>query len=277
MNSHNVQTGYRRIRSSFRTVAFLRFTIIELMVVIAIIAILATMLLPALQKAKEQAKSIVCVGNLKNIGQAHINYLNDYNDFIVPQGIYGDDAQKIAYNYPTFWTPNWCSHVLLGQYFGNTTKDTTNYINNPSPYVGWNYWIKPALNCPTGQDYSATHGQDAYQTRYGMRTDIGWIGSPADWSIKMVRLTKVTKPSQELIILDGLDSRFGSGGGNYYGTKDGVANSYSSGPFCYTNWARRHGANSNGANVLFIDSHVSYSSDLLASSRIGDVYWKYYP
>lgn len=254
-----------------------RFTLIELLIVIAIIAILAALLLPALQKAKEQTKSIVCIGNLKSIGQAHANYVNDYNDFITPQVISGDNAQKIAYNYPTFWSPNWCSHVLLGQYFGNTTRDTTNYINNPSPYIGWNYWLKPALNCPTGQEYSAMNGQDAYQTRYGMRTDMGSIGGSSEWTSKLVRITKVAKPSQEPLILDGLDSRFGSGGGNFYGTKDGVANTFSSGAFCYTNWARRHGAGKNGANVLFIDSHVSYSSDLLGSSQSGDIYWKYYP
>src|SRR5262245_2413112 len=92
------------------------FTLIELLVVIAIIAILAAILFPVFAQARERARSATCTSNLKQIGNAFLMYLQDYDGSAptncgrAPQ-VPGADDGTDKYLISSAW-PGWISNVL---------------------------------------------------------------------------------------------------------------------------------------------------------------------
>jgi prepilin-type N-terminal cleavage/methylation domain-containing protein/prepilin-type processing-associated H-X9-DG protein len=85
-NAHLTKVDYKELfmSASIHHRPAKGFTLVELLVVIGIIALLISILLPALSKAKESARTVACLSNLRQIGQASIMYSNDNNGWLAP-------------------------------------------------------------------------------------------------------------------------------------------------------------------------------------------------
>ena len=86
-----------RRRDRQRRVRRLGFSLVELLVVIGIIALLASLLLPALKKAKDTAGRIACVNNLKQVGIALNSYASDYPNWMPPLKLVSNGAAIFDY------------------------------------------------------------------------------------------------------------------------------------------------------------------------------------
>jgi prepilin-type processing-associated H-X9-DG protein len=94
--------GHRRRRAA-------AFTLVELLVVIGIIAMLISILLPAMSKSRAQAKQVQCMSNLRQVGASLLMYANDNRGWMFPEGLGAGQARDKRWpNYvfkPARWNP----------------------------------------------------------------------------------------------------------------------------------------------------------------------------
>ncbi len=214
---------------SFQSRPRVAFTLIELLVVIAIIAIIAAILFPVFARAREKARQIACLSNMKQLGLAFIQYAGD-NDEAFPNTAHGGDPGK---NQTGVW-------MFYSQYTPMPAFDPAK--SSLFPYIK----SKAVFVCPDdaqGQVFGVSY---AYNSCLTLPHD-----AQAVWPGKTQ--AAVAAPTETLLLAE--EGQQNTGGT----TNDALFNMYNGGGtgqgYDYQNYSGRH---TDGSNVLLIDGHAKY-------------------
>ena len=217
---HNVMDVMRR-----------SFTLIELLVVIAIIAILAGMLLPALNNARENARSTSCINKLKQIGLAANSY-SDVNDGYLPQST----------GYPSAYSAGQQTRYIyqILPYFSTQTMPTSTL---PMERIMYD---RKYFMCPSEQRGYTRAADSLVICNYAMIVWAGYVGGAYSIYVKPNRVKDI---STKLMVHDG---GIREDGGNKF-WEINPSNPGNGRTYALGNLPRRH----NGKfNALMADSHV---------------------
>ncbi len=219
-----------------------KFTLIELLVVIAIIAILAAMLLPALNKARGKAKEIACRGNMKSIGQITIMYA-DGNDGKPPNCA----SSNWWYNWSFFLVQSGLVPSAVdpnGAYYNyGTPNGSEKFVGMEKSHFGEN---KNLFSCPALTRADMNNTYNYYLNAFGT-PPLVMGGSAAK-----IRLAKYRRPTLTVLAYDSknLNSSATHDVGYIWGA------CYSNNYLNMQSWlSTRH---SKGGNVVHVDGHASH-------------------
>jgi len=160
------------------------FTLIELLVVVAIIAVLVAILLPALSRARETARTSVCLSNFRQIGLALNYFLSDNRD-----------------TYPGISEYNDSWNTLLAGYLGPQKKYRFSWsaedrdITVPEVLVCPSHQFKHLRLWRVASDYIANH---SVFWNY-------WFGAFPLYGSHPIRNSKITEPALTFLMIDGVD------------------------------------------------------------------------